>query len=51
VESYFIQSEYPPTGLGEPPLPPVMAAVSNAVFNATGMRYRSMPLRSTMLSS
>lgn len=51
VESYFIQSDFPPTGLGEPPLPPVMAAVANGVFSATGMRYRSMPLRSAVLAS
>jgi isoquinoline 1-oxidoreductase beta subunit len=37
-------------GLGEPPLPPVMAAVANAIFYATGKRARQMPIVHTDLS-
>jgi isoquinoline 1-oxidoreductase beta subunit len=43
VEVYFVENELDPTGLGEPALPPLSAAVGNAIFKATGIRLRKQP--------
>ncbi|MGV6832478.1 MAG: molybdopterin cofactor-binding domain-containing protein [bacterium] len=42
----FVQSDIDPTGLGEPPFPPIMGAVANALYKATGKRHYHQPYMS-----
>jgi isoquinoline 1-oxidoreductase beta subunit len=43
IDVHFVNSEIDPTGMGEPPFPPVMAALANALYRATGKRYYHQP--------
>ena len=49
VETWTVASDLPPFGVGEQPVPPVCAAVANAVFAATGKRIRELPITAEAL--
>jgi isoquinoline 1-oxidoreductase beta subunit len=44
VEVHIVPSTQPPTGVGEPGVPPIAPAVANAVFAASGIRVRRLPM-------
>lgn len=44
IEVHIVPSEASPTGIGEPPTPPLAPALANALFAATGKRQRELPL-------
>lgn len=43
IEVYFVENDIDPTGLGEPPFPPVFGALANALFKATEKRFYNQP--------
>jgi isoquinoline 1-oxidoreductase beta subunit len=49
VDVHLVESDALPTGVGEPGVPPVLAAFANAIFAATGRRVRELPLSGQQL--
>lgn len=51
IDVHFVQNNIDPTGLGEPPFPPVFGAVANALYKSTGKRFYNQPFSSEMSKS
>lgn len=43
IDVHFVENEVDPTGLGEPPFPPIFGALANALYRATGTRVYEQP--------
>lgn len=44
IETYIVPSDAPPGGVGEPGTPPVAASLANAIYHASGIRIRNLPI-------
>ncbi|MEA1881999.1 MAG: molybdopterin cofactor-binding domain-containing protein, partial [Candidatus Marinimicrobia bacterium] len=45
IHVHLVESNESPSGVGEPGLPPIAPAVTNAVYAATGKRFRELPIK------
>jgi isoquinoline 1-oxidoreductase beta subunit len=44
VDIHFVESQTPPSGIGEGALPPIAPALTNAIYDLSGVRIRTLPL-------
>jgi len=51
IEVHFVQNDIDPTGLGEPPFPPVFGAVANALYKTQGERFYQQPFNQQINNS
>ena len=51
VEVHIVDSGEPPGGVGEPGVPPIAPALTNALFALTGARIRKLPIRAEALTA
>jgi isoquinoline 1-oxidoreductase subunit beta len=51
IEAHFVESTEPPSGAGEPPVPPLAPALCNAIYAATKKRIRKLPIEGQMPNS
>lgn len=48
IDVHFVKNDIDPTGLGEPPFPPIFGALANAIYRATGQRVYEQPFAPQM---
>lgn len=45
---HVLESDEAPGGVGEPGLPPILPSITNAIFHASGIRVRDLPIKKTL---